>query len=55
MVSVYPRRSGNVVTPWIDGVPFYDRLLAAVRAARSPARPLSSPRSSKPCAAASTS
>jgi phosphatidylserine/phosphatidylglycerophosphate/cardiolipin synthase-like enzyme len=32
---VYPRRAGNLVTPWIDGVPFYDRLRAAIRAARS--------------------
>ncbi|MCA9660439.1 MAG: hypothetical protein KC486_18995 [Myxococcales bacterium] len=31
----YPRRSGNAVTPWIDGVPFYERLAAAFRAARS--------------------
>ncbi|MBL9105353.1 MAG: hypothetical protein JNL82_30720 [Myxococcales bacterium] len=31
----YPRRGGNVVTPWIDGVPFYERLLAAIRGART--------------------
>ncbi|MEZ4384505.1 MAG: hypothetical protein R3A79_24465 [Nannocystaceae bacterium] len=31
----YPRRAGNEVTPWIDGVPFYTRLAAAFRAARS--------------------
>ena len=30
----YPRRAGNLVTPWIDGVPFYTRLAAAFRAAR---------------------
>jgi len=30
----YPRRPGNRVTPWIDGVPFYERLAAALRAAR---------------------
>lgn len=30
----YPVRPGNRVTPWIDGVPFYERLLAAVTAAR---------------------
>jgi cardiolipin synthase len=30
----YPRRSGNRVVPWIDGVPFYARLLAAIRGAR---------------------
>lgn len=33
-VSGYPRRAGNLVTPWIDGVPFYERLLAAMRGAR---------------------
>lgn len=31
----YPRRSGNLVTPWIDGVPFYHRLAAACRQARA--------------------
>ena len=31
----YPPRPGNLVTPWIDGVPFYQRLAAALRAARS--------------------
>jgi cardiolipin synthase len=31
----YPRRTGNEVIPWIDGVPFYIRLAAAFRAARS--------------------
>ena len=30
----YPRRAGNRVIPWIDGVPFYERLAAAMRAAR---------------------
>lgn len=30
--TVYPRRAGNLVTPWIDGVPFYERLLGAVAA-----------------------
>lgn len=30
----YPRRPGNRVTPWIDGIPFHDRLAAAFRAAR---------------------
>ncbi len=30
----YPRRSFNKVIPWIDGVPFYERLLAAIRGAR---------------------
>ncbi len=30
----YPRRAGNHVIPWIDGVPFYERLAAAMRAAR---------------------
>ncbi len=29
----YPRRDGNEVTAWIDGVPFYQRLAAAFRAA----------------------
>lgn len=32
---VYPRRTGNDVIPWIDGVPFYVRLAAAFRAART--------------------
>jgi phosphatidylserine/phosphatidylglycerophosphate/cardiolipin synthase-like enzyme len=31
----YPPREGNRVTPWIDGVPFYERLAAAFRAARA--------------------
>lgn len=31
----YPRRAGNLVIPWIDGVPFYERLLAAIRGARA--------------------
>jgi cardiolipin synthase len=31
----YPRRPGNEVIPWIDGVPFYTRLAAAFRSARS--------------------
>lgn len=31
----YPVRRGNHVIPWIDGVPFYDRLAAAVAAARA--------------------
>ena len=31
----YPRRPGNEVTPWIDGVPFYTRLAEAFRAART--------------------
>ena len=31
----YPRRAGNLVTPWIDGVPFYDRLAAACRVAQA--------------------
>jgi phosphatidylserine/phosphatidylglycerophosphate/cardiolipin synthase-like enzyme len=31
----YPRRTGNQVIPWIDGVPFHIRLAAAFRAARS--------------------
>jgi cardiolipin synthase len=31
----YPRRPGNEVIPWIDGVPFYTRLAAAFRAART--------------------
>lgn len=31
----YPRRGGHRVTPWIDGVPFYNRLAEAFRAARS--------------------
>lgn len=31
----YPRRAGNLVIPWIDGLPFYERLAAALRAARS--------------------
>ncbi len=30
----YPRRCGNLVTPWIDGVPFYNRLAAAFRQAK---------------------
>lgn len=30
----YPPREGNLVIPWIDGVPFYERLAAALRAAR---------------------
>jgi cardiolipin synthase len=35
MGSLYPRRPGNHVIPWIDGVPFYNRLAAAFRAAKS--------------------
>lgn len=31
----YPRRAGNQVIPWIDGVPFYTRLAAGFRSARS--------------------
>lgn len=31
----YPARPGNRVVPWIDGVPFYERLAAALRAART--------------------
>ena len=31
----YPRRGGNRVIPWIDGVPFYERLAAAFRGARA--------------------
>lgn len=31
----YPLRRGNEVIPWIDGVPFYERLAAALRAARA--------------------
>lgn len=31
----YPPRPGNRVTAWIDGVPFYERLAAALRAART--------------------
>jgi cardiolipin synthase len=31
----YPRRPGNRVIPWIDGVPFYNRLAAVFRAART--------------------
>lgn len=31
----YPAREANLVRPWIDGVPFYDRLAEALRAARS--------------------
>ena len=31
----YPPRAGNAVTPWIDGVPFYERLAAAFRGART--------------------
>lgn len=34
-MSGYPRRSFNKVTPWIDGVPFYERLIAAIRGARA--------------------
>ncbi|MCB9568728.1 MAG: hypothetical protein H6710_16185 [Myxococcales bacterium] len=30
----YPARAGNLVIPWIDGIPFYERLLAAFRGAR---------------------
>ncbi|MCA9694343.1 MAG: hypothetical protein KC636_32455 [Myxococcales bacterium] len=30
----YPRRPGNAVQPWIDGLPFYERLAAALRQAR---------------------
>lgn len=30
----YPRRPGNRVIPWIDGIPFHERLAAAFRAAR---------------------
>jgi len=30
----YPARDGNLVIPWIDGLPFYTRLAAAFRAAR---------------------
>lgn len=33
--SPYPVRSGNRVDFWIDGVPFYERLAAAFRAART--------------------
>ncbi|MEZ4448362.1 MAG: phospholipase D-like domain-containing protein [Nannocystaceae bacterium] len=31
----YPRRPGNQVIPWIDGIPFYERLAAAIRGARA--------------------
>lgn len=31
----YLARAGNAVTPWIDGVPFYQRLAAAFRGART--------------------
>lgn len=31
----YPRRAGNQAIPWIDGVPFYNRLAAAFRAAKT--------------------
>jgi len=31
----YPARAGNTVIPWIDGVPFYERLAAAFRRART--------------------
>ncbi|WAS99349.1 phospholipase D-like domain-containing protein [Nannocystis punicea] len=31
----YPVRHGNRAIPWIDGVPFYERLSAAIAAARS--------------------
>lgn len=31
----YPRRPGNRVIPWIDGIPFHERLAAAFRAART--------------------
>lgn len=31
----YPLRPGNRVIPWIDGVPFYERLAAACRGART--------------------
>lgn len=31
----YPARPGNLVIPWIDGVPFYERLAAALRGART--------------------
>ncbi|MFT5685130.1 MAG: cardiolipin synthase [Myxococcota bacterium] len=31
----WPVRSGNTVTPWVDGVAFYGRLLAAIRAAKT--------------------
>lgn len=31
----YPARDGNLVRPWIDGVPFYERLAEALRNARS--------------------
>lgn len=31
----YPARAGNRVDAWIDGVPFYQRLTAALRAART--------------------
>ena len=35
MAAMYPRRAGNLVTPWIDGIPFYERLRAAIRGART--------------------
>ncbi len=31
----YPARADNAVTAWIDGVPFYERLAAALRGART--------------------
>ncbi len=31
----HPARTGNLVVPWVDGVPFYTRLAAALRAART--------------------
>jgi len=31
----YPARADNAVTAWVDGVPFYERLAAALRGART--------------------
>ncbi len=32
-LSPYPPRDGNAITPWVDGVPFYARLLEVLRGA----------------------
>src|SRR5262249_5358506 len=33
-VGTYPTRTGNAVTPWIDGEPAFDRICEAIESAR---------------------
>src|SRR5205085_4393677 len=34
-VGTYPTRTGNAVTPWIDGEPAFDRICEAIESARN--------------------